>query len=359
MIYQSYRYIYISLKRTLRALHLQIILNYRFIILLIVLNSNLHAQDPVLSQFYSSPLLLNPAFAGNTNAPRFALNYRNQWPGLAQAYRTYAISYDQFFEDYNSGVGISVLTDDAGHGLYKTTKFGAVYSYRLQIGKSTYIKTGMELAGVVAGVGWDKLIFPDQIDPLYGDVTQGGSPIPSQDLRPDQTSKLYLDMAMGTMIYSPYFYGGISVNHLNNPDIRFIKTTDNTSNALPLRLTLHGGSQINIIDGKPGRSGVFISPNIMFTHQGNFNELLGGAYFGLGSFFTGVWGRLTPNNPDAAIFSAGVRTGNMKISYSFDATISKLSIRSGGAHELGIVYNLDDQNPRKSLDYNDCFQLFR
>ncbi|MEP7321026.1 MAG: PorP/SprF family type IX secretion system membrane protein [Saprospiraceae bacterium] len=329
-----------------------------FILLIFSIN-HLTAQDPVLSQFYSSPLLLNPAFAGNTQSARFALNYRNQWPGLAQAYRTYAISYDQFFEDYNSGVGISLLTDDAGRGLYKTTKFGAVYSYRLQISKNTFIKTGMELAGVQAGIGWDKLLFPDQLDPLYGEVGPGGSPIPSLELRPDQISKVYLDLAMGTMIYSPYFYGGISLNHINNPDTRFIKISDNTSNSLPLRYTIHGGSQINIFDGKPGRSSIFISPNFMYTHQSNFTELLGGAYFGLGSLFAGVWARLTPHNPDAAIISVGLRTGKMKISYSYDATISRLSYRSGGAHEIGIVYNLDDQNGRKGLDYNDCFQLFR
>ena len=51
MIYQSYRYIYISIKRTLRVLHRQIILKYVFIILLIVLTCTVNAQDPVLSQF--------------------------------------------------------------------------------------------------------------------------------------------------------------------------------------------------------------------------------------------------------------------------------------------------------------------
>lgn len=329
------------------------------IVIFFLKNFSTFAQDPVLSQFYSSPLLLNPAFAGNTNSPRFALNYRNQWPLISQAYRTYAVSYDQFFSDFNSGLGASILTDDAGNGLYRTSKFAAIYSYRLKVGKNTFIKTGMELGGVIASVGWDKLIFPDQLDPLYGEVGPGGSPIPSQELRPDKTSNAYLDLAMGTMIYSPYFYGGVSINHLNNPDVRFTNVIDGTSSGLPLRFTLHAGSQISIIDEKPGRSNVFLSPNILYTQQGNFRELLGGAYIGLGPFFTGGWLRLTPSNLDAAIFNAGVRVNNMKISYSFDATVSSLTLKSGGAHEIGIVINLDDQKLKKSLDYNDCFQLFR
>ena len=133
--------------------------NLTQILLIVILFLNIslvYGQDPVLSQFYSSPLLLNPAFAGNTNSPRLAINYRNQWPLISQAYRTYAISYDQFFNTFNSGIGASILTDDAGNGLYKTTKVGAVYSYRLKIGKNTFIKTGLEFGGVIASVGWDK-----------------------------------------------------------------------------------------------------------------------------------------------------------------------------------------------------------
>ncbi|MEP7266042.1 MAG: PorP/SprF family type IX secretion system membrane protein [Saprospiraceae bacterium] len=318
-----------------------------------------YSQDPVLSQFYSAPLLLNPAFAGNTSSPRIALNYRNQWPAISQAYRTYAVSYDQFFEAFNSGLGASILTDDAGHGIYKTTKVAGIYSYRLKVGKNSFIKTGLELGGVLASVGWDKLIFPDQLDPLYGDVSPGGSPIPSNEIRPDKTNRAYLDLAMGTMFYNPHFYGGLSLNHINNPDVRFTRIIDGTSSGLPIRLTLHAGSQISITDARPGKSNIFVSPNILYTKQNNFSELLAGAYIGLGPLFTGLWGRLTPHNLDAAIINVGVRVKNMKISYSFDSTISSLTIRSGGAHELGIVINLDDQSLKKTVDYNDCFQLFR
>lgn len=317
------------------------------------------AQDPVLSQFYSSPILLNPAFAGNTTSPRFALNYRNQWPAISQAYRTYALSYDQFFNDYNSGVGASILTDDAGQGIYRTIKLAGIYSYRLKVGKNSFIKSGLELGGVLASVDWNKLIFPDQLDPLYGSVGPGGTPLPSQEQRPEKNNTSYLDLSLGTMFYNPYFYGGISLSHINNPDTRFLKINDGTTSGLPMRVTLHAGSQISIFDAKPGKSSIFISPNILYTRQSNFSELLGGAYVGIGPLFTGAWMRLTPSNIDAAILNVGVRVGNMKVSYSFDATLSSLSFRSGGAHEIGLVFNLDDQNPRKGNDYNDCFQLFR
>ena len=49
-----------------------------------------NAQDPTFTQFYANPLYLNPAFAGSNGCPRFALNYRNEWPQLTGNYVTYS-----------------------------------------------------------------------------------------------------------------------------------------------------------------------------------------------------------------------------------------------------------------------------
>src|SRR4030095_6911454 len=41
---------------------------------------SLHAQDPSFSQFFSSPLNINPALTANINADwRLISNYRDQW----------------------------------------------------------------------------------------------------------------------------------------------------------------------------------------------------------------------------------------------------------------------------------------
>lgn len=71
-----------------------------FFILLVTLmwSFSLQAQDPIYSQYYAAPIQLNPAFAGNTYTPHIAINYRNQWPSLNQAYVSYSVSYSQFFK---------------------------------------------------------------------------------------------------------------------------------------------------------------------------------------------------------------------------------------------------------------------
>src|SRR6185295_4728317 len=76
------------------------------------------AQDLEFSQFFNAPLYLNPAFAGVKVGPRFALNYRNEWAGLGDAYISYAASYDQHFNVLDGGIGIQVLSDRQANGIY-------------------------------------------------------------------------------------------------------------------------------------------------------------------------------------------------------------------------------------------------
>src|SRR5678810_1107516 len=61
----------------------------------LMIAANVLAQDPHFSQFFSSPLTLNPAFTGKFNGQvRAAANYRNQWPTINRAYETGTASVD-------------------------------------------------------------------------------------------------------------------------------------------------------------------------------------------------------------------------------------------------------------------------
>lgn len=91
------------------------------------------AQDPEFSQYYAAPLYLNPAFTGTTNDHRFISNYRDQWPAVAQGYRTYALSYDYNLAGLNSGFGFLAMQDQAGSAGMKSTEFNFLYSYKLPI----------------------------------------------------------------------------------------------------------------------------------------------------------------------------------------------------------------------------------
>src|SRR5579863_8951550 len=101
--------------------------NYYLACLFVALVSGAKAQDIHFSQYYASPLSLNPALTGNVNGVfRASFNYRNQWfniPTLNSIapYQTYQASFDMpLLRDRlgNDGFGVGAMfyNDKAGDG---------------------------------------------------------------------------------------------------------------------------------------------------------------------------------------------------------------------------------------------------
>jgi len=318
-----------------------------------------YAQDLIFSQYYNSPLHINPAFAGIVAYPNFTANHRSQWPSLSRAYTTYAVTYDQYFRDFNSGIGFLAVTDDQGAGSLKSTKIGAAYSYNLKFNGDWQIRIGLEASFNQKRIDWDKLIFLDQIDIEQGPFDSAGLPFPSSEVRPDNLTTGFFDLSMGMLLYTPDFYVGITLDHLNNPRNGFLSQENTGFNAsLPLLFSLNAGTQIVLKRDNKKNPTTFISPNVIFAVQSGFSQINLGAYLQKDVLFGGIWARHTITNIDAIIFSAGVNLNSIKISYSFDLTLSSLGIQTGGSHEVGISIGLTKLEKKESK-MNDCFSLFR
>ncbi len=334
----------------------------KHILILLICLSGINAawgQDPVFSQFYATPLQLNPAFAGITYAPRITFNHRNQWAGLNNAYVTYAASYEQSLENLNSGIGFIVMTDNAGDGIYRTNQFNAVYGYKVAIRRDLFVKFGVQAGILQNSVAWEKLTFGDQIDPVTG-PTEG----PSGEVIPESLNRSNLDLSAGVLFYSDKFYGGVAVNHLNSPDQSLLNVNENLSVGLPLRLVVHGGAEFELERGNNRKRPSFISPNISYNRQAGFEQINAGAYAGFDRFFAGLWYRHAGSNQDAVIGLVGFREGIFRIGYSYDFTISGLAAsNTGGTHEISLTLNLENsrsvRRSRNANRYNDCFKMFK
>lgn len=338
--------------------------NYTLLLLYIGMVGMMQAQDPLFSQFYAAPLQINPAFAGVTYAPRVTFNYRSQWGQIEGGYQTYAASYEQGIPSLNSGFGLMLMADDAMDGVYKTTRISGVYGYGLQVNDHFFMKFGVEAGLVGTSLDWNRLRFVDQLDPLNGYEDPAGNPNQSEEQIPASLNKKVLDIAAGLLVHTKIVYGGISIKHLNNPDESLLSLDNNLAAGLPLRLTIHGGAEIEVKKGNNRNPGAFISPNILFARQAAFTQVNVGAYSGFGRFFGGLWYRHAGGNADAAIILAGFREGALRIGYSYDFTMSKLAnANPGGTHEIALTINFDDskeaQRRRKSSRYNDCFKMFK
>jgi type IX secretion system PorP/SprF family membrane protein len=330
-----------------------------FIFVLLLRGSFLFAQDPIFSQFYAAPLQLNPAFTGTAQAPFIAVNYRMQYPSFVSgaAYSTFAVSYDQGLNQSNSSVGISVMTDDAGQGIFKKTYASALYSYRVNIREDIQAKIGVEAGLIQSALNWDKLVFYDQLDPITGGLNPDGTPRPTQELRPTELNKSLFDLSTGFLLNAKNFYVGVSAKHLATPNEGFTTANQNLRVGLPIRWSLHGGYEITLKEGNRRRPKSFITPSLLVVKQSDFLQVVGGAYAGFGSVFTGLWYRQTPSNSESVIFTMGFRQEYFKFGYSYDFPVGVFGSKTGGTHELSLTINLDP-NPRK-YDLNDCYQMFR
>lgn len=320
----------------------------------------LRAQDPVFSQFYASPIQINPAFAGNTFNPFISLQYRNQWPAL-KAYVTYAATYSQSVSDLNIGTGILLMSDNAGNGIFKTNQVSGFFSYDLNLGNDVHTKIGVEAGYIQSRLNWDKLVFLDQLDPRYGPKDASGNQNLSGEQRPDNLSKGLLDLGAGVLAYNNTYYAGLSVKHLTSPDASLLSKNNNLFVGLPSRITAQLGAQYSLGDSRNG--GLFVSPNLMFVKQGEFYQLNGGAYVGIDEIFFGGWYRHAGKNTDAIIGLVGFQKDIFKIGYSYDFTLSDLSGQSGGSHEISVTINFDNsesaRRKRRLREMEDCFKMFR
>ena len=76
------------------------IIFYFFCICFLSYNSKSQYLD--YSQYYASPLSLNPALTGIGEYGRFGVNYRNQWPSVSKGYQTFSSWMDYNFEENNT-----------------------------------------------------------------------------------------------------------------------------------------------------------------------------------------------------------------------------------------------------------------
>jgi len=297
-----------------------------FLLLLfsVFLIENINAQDAQFTQFYANPLYLNPAFAGTARCPRFCVNYRNEWPGLNKTYITTSASYDQHIDALSGGIGLLVVQDRAGNGTLVTTDASLMYSYHLKITREFSINFGLQGTYHQKTLDWTKLTFGDMIDRRRGFVYNSNEN-PGQF--PNQTVR-NVDVSAGILGYSKRYFFGVAVNHINQPQEGFI----GNNSPLPMKITVHVGANIPLAKGGE----TYISPNILYQYQGQFQQLNIGMYFVKGSIVAGLWYR----NQDAMIALIGFQTAHFKVGYSYDVTVSKLSSVSAGSHEISAQFQL-------------------
>jgi type IX secretion system PorP/SprF family membrane protein len=294
-----------------------------------------HAQDPYLTLKTSMPLMFNPAFAGNEYYTRATLNYRNHYPASGTGFATYSASFDTYIDQYNSGLGLTLMSDQMGSKVYSYNSAGLFYSYKIQTGERNFFKTGL-MANLYYGINNpDGLLFPDMINP-------DGSVDPNS-FTYDRNSKMGVDFGFGGLFDSKFMETGVAVYHLGKEEKPLYWSR-------PVRVYAHLELKIPILDGpeyypKTGIArylqGSVLYPSLSANWQGSIMQWRIGAMYRFMNFNLGVYSRQNLNfSAFTNSFQIGYLSDIMDLYYVFDLGFTGKNYRglATSSHEIGIVF---------------------
>jgi type IX secretion system PorP/SprF family membrane protein len=314
------------------------------------------AQDPNFSQFFASPLTLNPASTGKFDGDfRLAANYRNQWPTINNAFTTYTVSADasilknRISEVDQFGVGIMGFRDQSGNGVikYDYVAFSTAYHKGLDENGFNQIGAGFQATFATKKLDVTSLKFEDQLR------SDGFTGITQESFSSSRLSLSYLDVNAGILYNGTSnglnnYYLGVSMYHINRPKESFM----NGQFYLPSRVTIQAGGMLPV--GQD--DAVHFSGN--HSRQANAtNTVIGGAYMMNmnpdqpvpTNLYLGSWIRFG----DAIIPYVGLEFGEFHVGATYDVNISSLKPASNmrGGAEISLIYIKQPKDPnRKKLN---------
>ncbi len=313
----------------------------------ILLTAAVQAQDPHFSQFFASPLTLNPAFTGKFDGVwRLAANHRDQWPSIPKAYVTTSASVDfpilkkSIPEGDIFGVGISGVSDASANNALKLNYGSVSLSYHKALDDDSYNTIGAGFQATYASMGLDitKLTFEDELQqngfaPGTSGEYLGVNPLTGKN-------RNYFEMNAG-VLYSGSsngennYYVGVSLYHLNRPKVSF----KDKNWYLSSRATIHGGGSF------PLSETIGLHVSVIEQLQNKASETVLGAAFSFNAngdqdnptnVYIGSWMRVN----DAIIPYFGLEFNGLRIGASYDVNTSDLKAATGnrGGSEFSIIY---------------------
>lgn len=300
------------------------------------------AQDIHFSQFYASPLSLNPAetgfFDGNW---RFTNNYRTQWSAIGVPYRTISAGFDKPFKlkkDSKFGLGLFFVNDHSGASNLLVNKLFLNGNYIMTVDDIHTFGFGLQVGYVVKSFTMNGLSLPSQFNENSGVFDPN---LPNNLTTWDENIN-YADINIGVNYsgkigkYNPF--GGISLFHLNAPKESFLRTEDK----LPMRFVLNAGIIV------PIKGNIYLKPNILTMYHKRAGDWVIGSlgYYimpeqnRISNLFAGVHARYSLNNIDAFVLTGGIGLYGFDVGLSYDVNISDLQVATNnkGAFEISIIY---------------------
>ena len=206
----------------------------------------LHAQDIHFSQFYNSPLNLNPGLTGvHGGDVRVSGHFRQQWEAVPVPYLTFSGMYETRIKEdtrkngYFAGAMLFNY-DRAGDAKLSMTNFGLSGGYSRQLSEKVFLTGGAQLMVNQRAFRTDDLRFGNQFNGEAYDPT-----LPIENFT--NTTNFYADLSAGANLRLQMKNAdrwkrrskldiGVGAFHLNRPDLGFF---EDENIQLPMRFSIY------------------------------------------------------------------------------------------------------------------------
>jgi len=302
--------------------------------------SSIHAQDPIFTQYFMIPESFNSSFAGAKEGPKAGIIHRTQWPRLNFSINTQFAYVDNWFEDLNSGIGISVLNHKETTTRYNFTQVNLNYALKFQINDNWFFRPSLSLGYGNKSFGFQDLLLGDQINISNGVIN-------STSIDPILLNEKmnFFDISTSLLLNNERSWVGLTLKHLNRPNISM---AFNDNNNLDMFLSIHSSIEfpLNTNFGRMGNEdSLYLLTN--FMHQGEYNRFDIGPQYVNGHLSFGLLAATNPirTNPNSHFLTSlnafvGLKYEGFKFGYSYDFSTSQIG-RTGGVYEISISYEFD------------------
>jgi type IX secretion system PorP/SprF family membrane protein len=302
--------------------------------------SSIYAQDPIFTQYFMIPESFNSSFAGAKEGPKAGIIHRTQWPRLNFSINTQFAYVDNWFEDLNSGIGISVLNHKETTTRYNFTQVNLNYALKFQINDDWFFRPSLSLGYGNKSFGFQDLLLGDQINISNGVIN-------STSIDPILLNEKmnFFDISASLLLNNERSWVGLTLKHLNRPNISM---AFNDNNNLDMFLSIHSSIEfpLNTNFGRMGNEdSLYLLTN--FMHQGEYNRFDIGPQYVNGHLSFGLLAATNPirTNPNSHFLTSlnafvGLKYEGFKFGYSYDFSTSQIG-RTGGVYEISISYEFD------------------
>jgi type IX secretion system PorP/SprF family membrane protein len=318
---------------------------------LIVLADTVRAQSYHFSQFFSTPLLTNPANTGLTEGPfRVATNMRSQGMIGSAPYLTGYLSADvsplrsHLTQGHRAGLGLYVMNDRSMNSVVQTNSIGMSAAYHVGLDPYGEHSVGLGVQGTYnqRRIDYSRLTFENQYGPGGFDPSMPvGEPL-------NYDNRQFFDLNAGFLYNASLehksFFAGFAVYNI----LRRRENMLANEFVMPTRITFQSGGQLWI--GEYGK----IYASLTAMSQAKANELTFGSAYGhqlvdgdKNELIAGMWYRYK----DAMIPYLGYQTKTFQVGLSYDYTVSGLKAASQlrNGYELTLQYRAPDNRELKVL----------